>query len=86
MNECHPHKKWDDAGNHELVFGEESVRPFISTDNSDEDNDERETGAPPADQQSGIVLHTRMGIWRDISVYASGDEPSERGGHCPAGP
>lgn len=85
MNKGHPDKKRDYAGNHELVFGEEPIRPLISTDDSDEDDDERETGAPPADQQSGIVLRTRMRIWRDISVYSPGDEPGERGGHCPAG-
>jgi hypothetical protein len=85
VNETHPDKKRDYAGNHELVFGEESIRPLVSTDDSDEDDDERENGAPPADQQSGVVLRTRMRIWRDISVYAPGDEPGERGGHCPAG-
>lgn len=85
MNKGHPDKKRDYAGNHELVLGKESICPFISTDDSDEDDDERETGAPPANQQSGIVLCTRMRIWWDISVYSPGDELGERGGHCPAG-
>lgn len=76
MNKTHPDKKRDYADDHELVFGEESVRSLKSTDDSDEDDDERETGAPPTDQKGGIVFNTCMRIRRDVSVYASGDERS----------
>lgn len=71
MNKTHADEQRNGAGHHQLVFTEEALDANIATADADKNDDEREDGRPPADEQGGIDILSGLVIWRDIGVDAT---------------
>ena len=71
VNEGHADEQRHNAQCHDLVFAEQPVVADLAPAEAKEDHGEGACGAPPAEEQSGVVLHPGVRLRRRDGVEAS---------------
>lgn len=71
VDEGHADEQWDDAQGHDLVFAEQPIVADFAATEAKQDHGEGACGAPPAEEQSGVVLHSGVRLRRRGGVEAS---------------
>lgn len=70
MCQSHTGQKRNDTPEHDLVLSEQPFRANETAENSQEDDDEGESGAPPADKKRSMVCLSSPARWRRIAQAA----------------
>lgn len=63
MNKSHAEEKGNDSDDHDAIFGEDPLRPDISSANSEEYNGDCIDSTPPGDKQCWLVVSKSVELW-----------------------
>ena len=69
--ESHADEQRDNAQGHDLIFAEQSIVADLAAAETKEDHGEGACGAPPAEEQSGVVLHPGARLWQRGGIEMS---------------